>query len=287
MEKSLQDIESAYSATVEYAKNHYENFPVISILIPRHLRKHVSIIYWFARTADDLADEGEVSEEIRLKNLNDFEIRLTQLLDGNPNNNLELALKNTIEKKQLNTVHFYNLLKAFKQDVTKKKYESYDELLNYCENSANPVGRLILELFNIRDENAFLLSDKICTALQLTNFYQDVSVDWEKGRIYIPQDELEKYEVRKKVFEINENSLNFKSVLKANIERTEKLFVEGRQLLKYLRGRLKFEIAWTILGGEKILDKIKKIDYDVLNQRPELTKSELIILFFKSLFINE
>ena len=286
MEKSYQDIETAYEAAIDYAKNHYENFPVVSILIPKHLRKHVAIVYWFARTADDFADEGNDSVEERITNLNDFKNNLTQLLNGNPSNNLEIALKNTIEEKELSHEHFYNLLKAFKQDVTKKRYENFNELLDYCDNSANPVGRLILELFNIQNENVFLLSDKICTALQLTNFYQDVSIDWQKGRIYIPQDELKKYEVGKNVFELKENNLNFKSVLEANVERAENSFLEGRQLLKYLSGRLKFEIAWTILGGEKILDKIKKMDYDVLNQRPELKKSELIILFFKSLFIK-
>ncbi len=286
MKESSGNIEAAYETAVKFAQAHYENFPVVSFLIPKHLQKHVAIIYWFARTADDFADEGNFSEDERIKKLDEFENRLTQLLNGNPDNNFEVALKNSIEERKLSPEHFYNLLKAFKQDVTKKQYENYNELLCYCENSANPVGRLILELFDIRDENAFLLSDKICTALQLTNFYQDVSIDWEKGRIYIPRDELKKYKVGKIVFELKENNLNFKLVLEANVKRTEKLFSEGRGLLKYLKGRLKREIAWTILGGEKILNKIKRIDYDVLNRRPELTKFDLSFLFISSLFLK-
>ncbi len=285
MKETSVNIEAAYEAAVKFAQAHYENFPVISFLIPKHLQKHIAIIYWFARTADDLADEGNFQEDERINKLNDFENRLTKLLNGNSDDYYEAALKNTIEERKLNPEHFYNLLKAFKQDVTKKQYQNYKELLCYCENSANPVGRLILELFDIRDENAFLLSDKICTALQLTNFYQDVPIDWEKGRIYIPLDELKKYEVERIVFELKEINLNFKLVLEANVKRTEILFTEGRGLLKYLHGRLKYEIAWTILGGEKILNKIKKIDYDVLNQRPELTKFDLIILFIRSFFI--
>ena len=285
MKELSGNIKATYEAAIKFAQAHYENFPVVSFLIPKDLQKHVAIIYWFSRTADDFADEGNFTEEERIKKLNEFENRLTQLLNGKPDNNFEVALKNSIEEKKLNPAHFYNLLKAFKQDVTKKQYEDFNELLCYCKYSANPVGRLVLELFEIGDENAFLLSDKICTALQLTNFYQDVSIDWENGRIYIPQDELKKYKVEKIVFELKENNLNFKSVLEANVKRTEKLFIEGRGLLKYLNGRLKYEIAWTILGGEKILNKIKRIDYDVLNQRPELTKIDLSFLFIKSLFI--
>ncbi len=284
MEASPVSIETAYKSALKFAQSHYENYPVVSILIPKHLRKHIAIIYWFARTADDFADEGNFSEEERIKKLNDFENRLTQLLNGKTDNNFDIALKNSIEEKKLNPEHFYNLLKAFKQDVTKKRYETYNDLLCYCENSANPVGRLILELFNFRDEIAFSLSDKICTALQLTNFLQDVSLDWEKGRIYLPQDELKKSKIDKIVFELKENNLNFKLVLEDNVKRTENLFSEGKQLLKYLGGRLKFEIAWTILGGEKILNKIKKNNYDVLNLRPVLTKFELSVLFLRSLF---
>lgn len=274
---------SAYKSAENLAKNHYENFPVGSFLIPKKFRKDVAIIYWFARTADDFADEGDVSPEIRLKNLDNFEQRFSGLLKGRFKNEYEKALNITIKKRELNPQYFYNLLKAFKQDVVKKTYNNFSEILEYCSNSANPVGRLILELFNIRDEKAFVFSDSICTALQLTNFYQDLSIDLDKGRIYLPLDELEKFDVKKEMLfskEINDNIIN---LIKFNVERTKSLFNEGRNLLNYLNGRLKYEINWTILGGECILKKIENLDYKVLDKRPKLSRHDYLILLGKSL----
>ena len=161
-------------------------FPVVSILVPKNLRKHVAIIYWFARTADDFADEGNMSEDERIEKLNDFENSLNDLLNGKFKSPFEQALHQTIKQKNLTPQLFFDLLKAFKQDVVKKRYNDFDEVLDYCNCSANPIGRLILELFDIRNEEAFNYSDKICTALQLTNFYQDIEIDYEKGRIYFP-----------------------------------------------------------------------------------------------------
>jgi len=179
---------------------------------------------------------------------------------------------------------FYDLLIAFKQDVIKKRYKDFSELLDYCKHSANPIGRLILELFDVRNEKAYYYSDKICTALQLTNFFQDLKIDYQKGRIYLPQDEMDKFFVSEKMFAGNETNLYLKNLLEFNIERTEKIFIDGRNLLSFLKGRLKREINWTILGGETILGKIKSINYDVLNKRPVLTKSDYFNLFVKSIF---
>ena len=206
-------------------------------------------------------------------------------MNGNPKNDFESALVNTIKEKNL-TVHlfFTIFLKAFKQDVTKKRYKDFNEVLDYCKHSANPVGRLILELFNIRNEESFQLSDKICTALQLTNFYQDLQLDFQKGRIYLPEDEMQKFGVSEKSFELKENSLNFQQLLRHNISRTEELFKEGSKLLKHLKGRLKFEIAWTILCGETVLKKIKMINYNTINIRPEISKSEYISLALRAMF---
>ncbi len=272
-----------YKQVISFAKTHYENFPVISFLIPKELRKHIAVIYWFARTADDFADEGNFSGEERLKQLDEFENNFTGALNENPKNDFESALVNTIKEKNLSSSLFYDLLKAFKQDAIKKRYENFNEVLDYCKNSADPVGRLILELFNIRKEECFLLSDKICTALQLTNFYQDLQVDFQKGRIYLPKDEMQKFGVREKSFELKENSLNLQNLLRHSIRRTEEMFKEGRGLLKCLNGRLKFEITWTILGGEAILKKIKKINYNTINIRPKLSKAEYITLAIKAL----
>jgi squalene synthase HpnC len=276
------NLDTAYSDVISFAKKHYENFPVVSFLIPKELRKHVAVIYWFARTADDLSDEGKHPEEERLNKLDEFEYRFSLLLKDNYETSFEAALSHTITSKNLSSKHFYNLLSAFKQDVKKKRYSNYGEILNYCERSANPVGRLILELFNIKDEKAALYSDKICTALQLTNFYQDAKIDYQKGRIYLPYDEMKSFGVNVTMFEKSENNINLKKLLMFNIDRTKDLYKEGRNLLAYLHGRLKFEIKWTIFGGELILRKIEKIDYDVLNERPVLTKLEALSTLLKT-----
>ncbi len=266
------------------AKNHYENFPVASFLIPKNYRIDVLIIYWFARTADDLADEGNVIPEKRLDELNNFENEFQKSLKGKSENFYFNQLSKTIRDKKLTVRYFFDLLSAFKQDVVKKDYENYDEVLDYCKRSANPVGRILLELFNITDEEALLCSDKICTALQLTNFYQDTIIDIENDRNYYPQDEMKIFNVTKKMFELKENNPNIKALVKHNIERAQSLFDEGKNLLKYLKGRFKIEIKWTLAGGEKILDKIRKNEYDVFTKRPKLDKMDFISLFIKSIF---
>ena len=249
---------NSYKKALEFAKNHYENFPVVSFLIPHRFQKDVAIIYWFARTADDFADEGIVPENERLNNLDNFENRLTDLLNEKYENEFDKALSETIKTRKLSHENFYNLLKAFKQDVVKKRYADFSEVLEYCKNSANPVGRLILELFGIRNKEAFDASDNICTALQLTNFYQDVKIDYKKGRIYFPINEMERFGVTENMFCMNENTRNLEQLVKFNVERTRKLFNNGHQLFEHLSGRLKVEITWTALGGERILDKIEK-----------------------------
>jgi squalene synthase HpnC len=276
------NLDAAYSEVLSFAKSHYENFPVVSFLIPKGLRKHIAAIYWFARTADDYADEGKYSEDERLIKLNNFEHRLSVLLEGNYENNFEASLSNTISSKNLSPEHFYGLLSAFKQDVVKKRYLNFAEVLDYCRRSANPVGRLILELFSLKDERAASYSDKICTALQLTNFYQDTKIDYMKGRIYLPLDEMEKFGVDENMFEKSENNINLKRLLMFNIGRTDDLFKEGRNLLAFLKGRLRFEIKWTILGGERILEKIENNDYNVLNVRQVLSKREAFRILIKA-----
>ena len=285
MKDKDSQISTTYNSALDFARKHYENFPVVSLLIPKDLKNHIAIIYWFSRTADDFADEGNLDENVRLQRLNDFENSLHNLLIGNFKSHFEEALHHTIIQKNLTPQMLYDLLKAFKQDVTKKRYENYDELLFYCKHSANPIGRLILELFNIRSEEAFNYSDKICTALQLTNFYQDIEIDYQKGRIYFPQDELQRFEVTENMFAMKENNVNLKKLLRHNIERTQKMFDEGKNLLKFLNGRLKFEIKWTILGGGKILQKIKEKDYNIFNARPKLTKRDFGALFIKSFLV--
>lgn len=277
------EIEKAYKISVEFAKSHYENFPVISFFIPERLRAHISIIYWFARTADDLADEGNFSPEYRIKQLDDFKLRFLRTLSGDYSDSFDQALGHTISQFNLSSSLFLDLLSAFRQDVSVKRYSSYQDLLDYCRRSANPVGRLILQLYGIRDAEAFIYSDSICTALQLTNFYQDLAIDYQKGRIYIPLDELIQFNVEEPEFGAHSTSDNLKALLHFNISRNSLLYSEGRKLLAFLPAGLRQEIKWTISGGEEILRKIIINDFRVLEKRPKLYKFDFIKLFFRSI----
>ena len=274
--------EEGYKKALKLASEHYENFPVISFFLPKEIRKDVAIIYWFARTADDFADEGTGGVKERISLLNFFEERFRNLLKSEFENSLEMALFTTIKNRNLTGSYFLDLLSAFKQDVEKNRYPDFDEILDYCRRSANPVGRLVLELNGIKNDDANQYSDKICTALQLTNFYQDTIIDFQKGRIYYPEDEMKKFQVDEKVFEIKENNFNFQQLLKHNVDRTQVMFDEGKNIFEYLKGKLKLQIKWTVKGGEEILKKIRAANFDVLNKRPELTKLDIIKLFFAS-----
>ncbi len=270
----------------DLAAKHYENFPVSSFLIPEQLKQDVAIVYWFARTADDFADEGSESDEKRLENLFKFEKELSLSLEGKSADEYFIKLNETKKKYSLKKEYFFDLLSAFKQDVIKKRYQNYDELKDYCRRSANPIGRIILDLFKIKNDEATKYSDMICTALQLTNFYQDTAIDFYKGRIYYPAEEMKRFGVTEKMFELNEFNSNVKSLVQYNIERTQSLFDEGKNLLNYLDGRLKLEIKWTIAGGEKILHKIRKNDFNVFFERPILSKFDYIFILLRSIFSN-
>jgi squalene synthase HpnC len=282
----IQDLEIKYKSSQEFASSHYENFPVVSLALPTSLRKHIAVIYQFARQADDLADEGDVSPEERIENLDKYTNKFTECLTCDIENDFWPALKNTISEKRLSTEYFYALLSAFKQDVVKKRYKNYEQLLDYCSRSANPVGRLMLQLFDVRNEHAFYFSDLICTALQLTNFYQDVSVDYMKQRIYLPQDEMQKFGVSENLFEKKQNNANFKQLMRFQVERTSVLFEEGKNLLGYLPKSFLTQMKMTVLGGEKILQKIEEMDFDVMNHRPKLSKSDYFGIFAKGVFTN-
>lgn len=216
-------------------------------------------------------------------NLELYETHLRNCLEGIYGNDFWYALHNTISEYKLTPKYFFDLLSAFKQDLVKTRYQTFDEITNYCERSANPVGRIILEFFTIRDEESISYSDAVCTALQLTNFYQDVSVDIRKDRIYIPLEEMEKFGVSTNQFELRKNNTNFEQLLRYQVDRTRLLFLEGRKLIVRLPKELKSQIHLTILGGEKILEKIERMNYNVLEARPELTKLDYIRIFLRTL----
>ncbi len=281
------DLTALYNQALDFTKSHYENFPVVSLFVPTELKKYIAVVYQFARQADDIADEGNFSDEERIRKLDQYNNALLKSANNEFENDFWFLFNDTKEKKNLSIENFKNLLKAFRQDLIKKRYESYEELLCYCINSANPVGRIILELYNIRNAEAIKHSDEICTALQLTNFYQDVSVDYKKGRIYIPQDDMIKFSISEIDIQNKNHSQNFIDLMKFEISRTRNLFNEGRKILQFLPIRLKIQILATINGGEAILDKIKKLNFDVTNQNPKLKKIDFIKIFFEAAIMRK
>lgn len=271
---------------ISLSKQHYENFPVASFLLQKNKRDDIAIVYWFARTADDIADEGQFSANERISALDEFETNFIDSLQHMYADNKFKILSDVVVRNNLNPEYFTNLISAFKQDVLKYRYNNFDEVLDYCRRSANPVGRIVLNIFNIFDEDAYRYSDLICTALQLTNFYQDVEIDYAKGRIYFPLDEMNHFQVTENMFEMKENNHNFSSLLKHSINRTRNFFTEGKNLFQFLKGRLKLEIKWTVAGGEKILSKIEKNNFQIFGKRPKLNKTDFISILLKSLFIK-
>lgn len=268
--------DDVYKESEQLASEHYENFPVASFLFPKPLRKDVTVIYAFARRADDIADEGHFSEEERIHKLNSFRASFQKSLQGHYDSDFWKVLSYTIKKRNLDPSNFTKLLSAFEQDITKKRYNNFEEIIDYCERSANPVGRLILQLYNSENEHTVYYSDKICSALQITNFLQDVSIDIKKGRIYLPLEDMRKFEVLETDFYKNETSNKLKKLIEFEVGRVDRMFVEGEEILNHLNYRLKLQVGWTINGGRTILRKIKKNNYEVLNYRPTLSKIDYI-----------
>jgi squalene synthase HpnC len=260
-------------------KNHYENFPVASFLLPRKIRKHVCAIYAFARQADDLSDIHKDRAGL-LK----WREQLYDLENNLPSNPIFIALRDTIQKCSIPIELLDDLISAFLMDLEKTRYKNLRELFNYCKYSANPIGRLVLLLHGNRDEENFIYSDQICTALQLTNFWQDVSYDIKNGRIYIPKNCMFKFQVKEHQIERKEFDYNFKKMMSELLNETYIIFGDGLPLLKKIQGRLKWELYFTMQGGIAILDKIKKNDYNVLDKRPTLRKIDWLKILIKFIF---
>ena len=281
------DLNTAYEKCQKLADEHYENFPVAK-MVPKAIRKHVAAVYAFARTADDIADEEHESiaedDPIRIENLRKFEEQLDL-----PAENLDsqwswifIAVADTIEKFSIPKQLFKDLISAFAQDVVKKRYADFPELLDYCRRSANPVGRLVLLLHKINDETLFKYSDDICSALQLANFWQDMSVDRFKNRIYIPQSDWNGA-TEEELFAIKASD-RVKKILQFECERTEKMFKSGERLVEHLPFPLRLEIKLTLAGGRSILNKIKSQNYDTLWMRPKLNTFDKVKLLFSAIF---
>lgn len=278
---SPAEIKDAFAHCEQIARSHYENFPVGSLLVPKNKRKHVYSIYAFARTADDFADEGygtATTPEERLHLLDEWEFQLESCYRGIASHPIFIALAETVRELQLPLQLFRDLLSAFKQDVVQTRYADFAQVLDYCRRSANPVGRLLLLLFGYRDEHLHRLSDHICTALQLANFWQDVAVDLAKDRVYLPQEDLRQFAYHEEELFARAFNQRYADLLKFQVDRTWQLFQSGQALPQLVRGRLSFELSLTWHGGTRILELIERSGYDTLSQRPRITKWDKLML---------
>ncbi len=263
--------------------DHYENFPVASVLLPRRLRPAVEAIYAFARSADDLADEGDATAEQRLEALSGYEAALARIEQGETSHHpLFEKLAQVVRDYDLPTKPLYDLLSAFKQDVLVSRYANYDALLDYCARSANPVGLLMLTLYGQADEENVRDSDAICTALQLINFLQDVAIDIHKERIYIPLEDLGRYAISPAALDNPSARPRWRSLMKFEVDRARALMLSGAPLALRLEGRIGFELRMVVQGGLRILEAIEEVQYDVFRCRPQLTRKDWWTIFWRA-----
>jgi len=258
---------------------HYENFTAGSWLFPRRMRQDLANVYAYCRYSDDLADESENS----IDNLKQWGAELAAILLEPPRHPILIALRSAIEKYDLPLTPFKDLLSAFRQDQYKTRYGTFRELMDYCQRSANPVGRIYLMLFALKDEELFRLSDEICTGLQLANFWQDVAVDLRKGRIYLPQEDMKRFEYDETRLQKQEYCREFRELLQFECDRTAEFFRRGSELERRLPKRLKLEVRLFRRGGELVLKKIRGLDYNVLEKRLVIGKADKVGIFLRSI----
>ncbi|MBI4263208.1 MAG: squalene synthase HpnC [Acidobacteria bacterium] len=264
------------------ARSHYENFPVASILLPQAMRRHVAAVYAFARAADDFADEGDRLADQRRALLDGWRRRLCQAASsadpgppaqpGEPPHTVAifLALGASIRARSLPVPLFEDLLSAFQQDVTVTRYPTWEAVLDYCRRSANPIGRLVLRIAGYRDERLDAWSDAICTALQLTNFWQDLHVDFTRGRVYLPEEVRQGLDARDEDLAAGRVTPAWQRALAVAARRTRARFDAGAPLCDAVHGRLRYELRATWLGGVRILARLERIEFDVVRRRPTL-----------------
>ena len=268
-------LRDAYAACLALAQSHYENFPVASRLLPSRLRPHVAAVYAFARTADDFADEPGRTPDERLRLLGEWR---AQLHDPEAQAPEFLALHDTMTRFALPVQLFDDLLDAFAQDVTTTRYGSWSAVLDYCRRSANPVGRLVLRLAGYRDDSLDGASDAVCTALQLTNFWQDLAVDWSRGRLYVPEEIWRAHGADPSALDSARISPAWAAALADCSRRTRQLFADGRPVCDLVAGRLRYELRATWLGGTRILDRLERSGFDVFTRRPSLGAADGIVV---------
>jgi hydroxysqualene synthase len=268
----------AYKYCERLAREHYENFPVASLLLPASMRPHIAAIYAFARRADDFADEPGPDSAERLRLLDGWGTRLdadATVPDANRasagDDFIFFALQHTIRTHALPRALFHDLLSAFRQDVVTTRYATWEDVLDYCRRSANPVGRLVLRVAGYDDQRLDQQSDAVCTALQLTNFWQDFAVDWKRGRLYLPMEERDRAQAREADLDAGRVTREWQAALQSATHRTRALFHAGRPVCDGVRGRLRWQLRLTWLGGMRILDATEAAGFDTFRSRPHLS----------------
>jgi squalene synthase HpnC len=275
-------LEESLAYTRWLATNHYENFHVVSFLLPKRLHQDFYNVYAYCRWADDLGDEiGDTAESLRL--LEWWRGELNAMYEGRAMHPVFVALGPTTRQFGIPRAPFSDLIDAFVQDQTVTRYRNWEELFGYCRNSANPVGRLVLYLGGYSDEERQKLSDATCTALQLANFWQDVTVDWQKDRVYIPLDVLERHHCTLDQIAQRRFDANFREVMREIVDKARQLFHQGLPLVGKLDRRFALDIDLFNRGGLRILDKIEEQDYNVLAARPAISKVERVVLLLGAL----
>lgn len=255
--------------------DHYENFPVASFLLPARLREPVAALYGFARSADDIADEGALTDRERLDGLDRYRAELDAIETGRPTQDpVFLRLRPAIAEHRLPLSLFRDLLDAFSQDVVKKRYADFGELMDYCRRSADPVGRLLLHLYGAGNPKSQSLSDGVCSSLQLINHWQDIAIDWQKGRVYLPQDELARFGIAETQIADGRWNAAWAAMMDFQIDRARSMMVSGSPLVHELPGRIGFELRLIVASGLRMLDKLQRVRGDVFRRRPAIGKRD-------------
>ncbi len=263
--------------------NHYENFPVASALLPARLRVPVTLVYRFARAADDFADEGQLPDRERLALLASFGDELRMIERGEPSRvTLFRELAPMIREHRLPLNLFHDLLSAFAQDVTKKRYADFAEVLDYCRRSANPVGRLLLVLYGAATPQNVAWSDNVCSSLQIINFLQDIAIDYAKGRVYMPQDELARFRVSETQIAARDAGGAWRDFMTFQVNRARRMLRDGAPLARALKGRSGLEVRMIVAGGDRILTKILNAGCDVFRHRPVLRAHDWVLMLARA-----
>jgi squalene synthase HpnC len=276
---SLHD---AYRVCEDIARSHYENFPVASRLIPADRRIALAAVYAFARQADDVADATASSED-RLEALDSIERAFVQSLDGAPRGPVLTALADAIERHHLPAEPFLDLLGAFRMDARDATFATWDDLLGYCRGSANTIGRLVLALYRIENPEALQASDSVCTALQLTNFWQDLGPDLARGRLFLPMEDLARFDLRREDLTRPASRTNLTKLLTHECHATRDLFARGVPVARYTPALLSIHLRATIAGGRAILRRVERLGWRVLHERPTLNAAARVGIALRAL----